>query len=123
MTAPTLAPAAFAQKWRRVTTTEKAASQVHFIDLCRMLGEQTPDQADPTGTHSAFEKRVCKGRRRRRVRRRLQAPLLRLGAQGHGQGPGRLRPAHEDDQGNRDPATDERVEVDEVNITSIIGSA
>jgi len=51
VTAPTLAPAAFAQKWRRVTTTETAVSQDHFIDLCRMLGEQTPNQADPTGTH------------------------------------------------------------------------
>ena len=50
MTAPTLAPAAFAQKWRGVTTTEKAVSQDHFSDLCRMLGEQTPDQADPTAT-------------------------------------------------------------------------
>lgn len=62
MTAPTLAPAAFAQKWRGVTTTEKAASQEHFIDLCRMLGEATPHEADPTGEHYAFEKRVSKDR-------------------------------------------------------------
>ena len=57
---PTLAPAAFAQKWRGVTTTEKAASQEHFIDLCRMLGEPTPHETDPTGEHYAFEKRVSK---------------------------------------------------------------
>jgi hypothetical protein len=60
MTAPTLAPAAFAEKWRGVTTTEKAASQEHFIDLCRMLGEPTPHEADPTGAHHAFEKRVTR---------------------------------------------------------------
>jgi type II restriction/modification system DNA methylase subunit YeeA len=59
-TAPTLTPAAFASKWRGVTTTEKAASQEHFIDLCRMLGEPTPHEADPTGTQYAFEKRVSK---------------------------------------------------------------
>ncbi len=46
---PTLTPAAFANKWRGVTTTEKASAQSHFIDLCRMLGEPTPHDADPTG--------------------------------------------------------------------------
>ncbi len=59
-TQPTLAPAAFAAKWRGVTTTEKAAPQEHFIDLCRMVGEPTPHEADPTGEHYAFEKRVAK---------------------------------------------------------------
>lgn len=59
-TQPTLTPAAFATKWRDVTTTEKAASQEHFIDLCRMLGEPTPHEADPTGEAYAFEKRVTK---------------------------------------------------------------
>ncbi len=59
-TQPTLAPGAFAAKWRGVTTTEKAASQEHFIDLCRMLGEPTPHEADPIGAQYAFEKRVSK---------------------------------------------------------------
>jgi hypothetical protein len=57
---PTLTPAAFAAKWRGGTTTEKAGSQSHFIDLCRMLGEPTPHEADPTGTQYAFERRVEK---------------------------------------------------------------
>ena len=39
---------------------EKAASQEHFIDLCRMLGEPTPNEADPTGTTYAFVKAVRK---------------------------------------------------------------
>ena len=58
---PTLTPNAFATKWLGVQTTEKAASQEHFIDLCRMLGEPTPHEADPTGEAYAFEKRVTKG--------------------------------------------------------------
>ena len=60
MTQPTLTPAEFAAKWRGVTTTEKASSQSHFIDLCQMLGEPTPHEADPTGSQYAFEKRVVK---------------------------------------------------------------
>src|SRR3954468_24504910 len=60
MTQPTLTPRDFATKWRGVTTTEKASSQSHFIDLCRMLGEPTPSDADPTGQQYAFEKRVTK---------------------------------------------------------------
>ena len=60
MAQPTLTPAAFAQKWRGVTTTEKAAAQEHFIDLCRMLAEPTPHEADPTGSQYAFEKSVTK---------------------------------------------------------------
>ncbi len=35
-TQPTLTPAAFAQKWRAVTTIGKASAQPYFIDLCRM---------------------------------------------------------------------------------------
>ncbi len=35
---------------------ERAAAQEHFIDLCRMLGVPTPNEADPTGDTYAFEK-------------------------------------------------------------------
>jgi len=59
-TEPSLTPGAFAAKWRGITTTEKAASQENFIDLCRMLGEPTPHKADPIGAFYAFEKRVVK---------------------------------------------------------------
>ena len=57
---PALTPRAFARKWRDNATKEKAASQEHFIDLCRMLGEPTPNEADPTGQTYAFEKAVTK---------------------------------------------------------------
>ena len=51
-----LTPAEFVKKWAGNTRTERAASQEHFIDLCRMLGVQTPNEADPTGDEYAFEK-------------------------------------------------------------------
>ena len=51
-----LSPAEFAHKWIGNTRTERAASQEHFIDLCRMLGVPTPNEADPSGDEYAFEK-------------------------------------------------------------------
>ncbi|MHB8867489.1 MAG: class I SAM-dependent DNA methyltransferase [Thermoleophilia bacterium] len=54
--ASTLTPTEFATKWSGSTTTERAASQEHFIDLCRMIGVPTPHDADPTGDNYAFEK-------------------------------------------------------------------
>jgi type II restriction/modification system DNA methylase subunit YeeA len=52
----TVTPSEFAAKWAGSTRTERAAAQEHFIDLCRMLGHPTPNQADPTGEWYAFEK-------------------------------------------------------------------
>ena len=49
-------PAEFATKWAGSARTERAASQEHFIDLCRMLGAPTPNEADATGEFYAFEK-------------------------------------------------------------------
>jgi len=54
--APSLSPSEFAAKWTGSTRNERAASQEHFIDLCRMLGVPTPNEADPTGDWYAFEK-------------------------------------------------------------------
>jgi hypothetical protein len=51
-----MTPAEFATKWAGSTRTERAASQEHFIDLCRMIGVPTPNEADPTGEEYAFEK-------------------------------------------------------------------
>lgn len=48
--------AEFTAKWLGSTRSERAASQEHFIDLCRMLGVPTPNEADPTGDAYAFEK-------------------------------------------------------------------
>ena len=35
------------------------ASQEHFIDLCWLLGEPTPAEADPTGEVYCFERGAC----------------------------------------------------------------
>ena len=35
---------------------ERSASQEHFIDLCRLLGEPTPAEADPSGETNCFER-------------------------------------------------------------------
>lgn len=51
-----LTPTEFAKKWMGSTRPERAASQEHFNDLCRMLGVPTPNEADPTGDTYAFEK-------------------------------------------------------------------
>ena len=52
---PSLSAAGFAAKWRENARRESASSQEHFIDLCRLLGVQTPNEADPTGEHYSFE--------------------------------------------------------------------
>jgi hypothetical protein len=51
-----LTPAEFATKWIGNKGAERAASQEHFIDLCRMIGVPTPNEADPSGNAYAFEK-------------------------------------------------------------------
>jgi hypothetical protein len=53
-------PQDFINKWRDSSLKESAGSQEHFIDLCRMLGEKTPAEADPTGEWYAFEKGAMK---------------------------------------------------------------
>ena len=50
----------FIDKWRKVTQTEKAVSQSHFNDLCALLGEPTPIEADPEGEWYCFERRARK---------------------------------------------------------------
>lgn len=55
-----MTPEAFVSKWKESTTLERAAAQEHFIDLCRLLGEKTPHEADPAGEWYAFEKGVQK---------------------------------------------------------------
>ena len=51
-----MTPNEFIAKWRASELKESSASQEHFIDLCRMLGEPTPAEADPTGKTYCFER-------------------------------------------------------------------
>ena len=39
---------------------ERSAAQEHFIDLCRLLGEPTPAEADPKGDRYCFERGALK---------------------------------------------------------------
>ena len=52
----TLSPVDFVAKWSPVQLPERAASQEHFLDLCRLLGQPTPAEHDATGSEYAFEK-------------------------------------------------------------------
>ncbi|HUB12608.1 MAG TPA: DNA methyltransferase, partial [Acetobacteraceae bacterium] len=54
-----MTPADFIAKWQASTRNERAACQEHFIDLCRLLDEPTPN-TDPTGQDYAFEKGATK---------------------------------------------------------------
>ena len=51
-----MTPAEFIAKWRASELKESSASQEHFIDLCRLLSEPTPAEADPTGERYCFER-------------------------------------------------------------------
>lgn len=51
----TITPQDFVAKWKRVSSRERQAAQEHFLDLCALVGHQTPNDYDPTGTRFAFE--------------------------------------------------------------------
>ena len=50
----------FIARWRAAELTERAAAQSHFRDLCALLGEDNPTDADPKGEWYAFEKGATK---------------------------------------------------------------
>ena len=53
--------AEFKKKWSRYQGKETSAYQGHFDDLCRLLGQPTPAEADPSGSNFfCFQKRVVK---------------------------------------------------------------
>ena len=52
---PTITPQDFVAKWQQATLRERASSQEHFIDLCRLIGHPTPAEADPAGKWFTFE--------------------------------------------------------------------
>src|SRR5438270_4814181 len=50
----------FIRKWRAVELKERSAAQEHFLDLCRLVGEPTPAEADPIGDFYCFERGATK---------------------------------------------------------------
>ena len=55
-----MTPDQFAQKWERAQLRERAGSQEHFLDICRLVGERTPAEVDPNGEFFTFEKSLRK---------------------------------------------------------------
>ncbi len=51
-----MTPEQFVAKWKGIALKERSAAQSHFNDLCQLLDEPTPTDADPTGTWYCFEK-------------------------------------------------------------------
>ena len=51
-----MTPVAFVAKWRVAELKERSAAHEHFIDLCRLLDEPTPAEADPAGDWYCFER-------------------------------------------------------------------
>ena len=55
-----MTPDQFARKWGRAQLRERAGSQEHFLDICRLVGENTPAEVDPNGEFFTFEKSLRK---------------------------------------------------------------
>lgn len=53
-----MTPSQFITKWQAVTLSERSACQQHFLDLCELLGQPKPAEADPEGEWYTFEKGV-----------------------------------------------------------------
>ena len=53
-----MTPARFIEKWKLAELKERAACQEHFLDLCRVLEQESPAAADPKGEWYTFEKGV-----------------------------------------------------------------
>ncbi len=51
-----MTPQQFIAKWSLAELKERSAAQEHFLDLCRMLGQPTPAEADAQGAWYTFEK-------------------------------------------------------------------
>jgi type II restriction/modification system DNA methylase subunit YeeA len=57
---PPVTPDEFIAKWKSVELKERSAAHSHFIDVCRILDEPAPTDADPTGEWYAFERGATK---------------------------------------------------------------
>ena len=50
----------FVSKWQKFKLSERAGSHSHFIELCGVLGQETPTAGDADGTTYTFEKGITK---------------------------------------------------------------
>ena len=71
----------FIKKWRDAPLTERAAAHSHFLDLCEVLDEPAPNDADPSGDGYAFERGATKTTGRKGWADVRKRGMLRLGVQ------------------------------------------
>ena len=62
-----ITPGDFIAKWRASELKERSAAQEHFIDLCRLLGEPTPAEADPAGDYANDQRAIAIAESARRL--------------------------------------------------------
>ena len=55
-----MTPQEFIIKWQRSNLSERSACQQHFLDLCDLLGQPKPAEADPDGAFYTFERGLHK---------------------------------------------------------------
>jgi hypothetical protein len=55
-----MTPEQFIATWKTATLKERSGSQSHFIDLCKLIGVETPAQADGKGEWYCFERGATK---------------------------------------------------------------
>ena len=55
-----MTPQQFIAKWQSVKLSGRSGCQQHFLDLCELLGQPKPADADPEGQWYTFEKGVTK---------------------------------------------------------------
>ncbi|MBN8544263.1 MAG: class I SAM-dependent DNA methyltransferase [Alphaproteobacteria bacterium] len=55
-----MTPEQFIEKWKKSKLTERAGSQQHFLDLCLLLDEPNPSDADQLGDIYCFERGALK---------------------------------------------------------------
>ena len=48
-----MTPQQFIAKWKAADLSERSACQQHFLDLCELLGQLKPAEADPNRTPGA----------------------------------------------------------------------
>ena len=105
----TVTPGEFIAKWQASELKERSAAQEHFIDLCRLLGRTDTGRSRPHRRALLLRARGAQGHRRRRLGRRVEATLLRLGIQGPTGGPRRrLQSAAAVRASTREPAAADR---------------
>ncbi len=55
-----MTPQGFITKWQRANLSEQSAYQQHFLDLCDLLEQPKPAEADPDGAWYTFQRGVRK---------------------------------------------------------------